>query len=176
MVLSRWKILGLFVFISLICSSCIRNKNVSFDVIDATIFDGWYCINSIRIEKNGYVHILTSCITKGQKFYTTTLNNDVLDTISDMANNLFTERIDTFYNNDCCDCGAFRLIVKSADKRIETAGIGLGKETNETAKEFIKYLKKIISKTENTYENQLQFESKTREFYPVPPPPVPQHL
>jgi len=53
MVLSGWKILGIFVFISFICSSCVRRQNVSFDIIDATISDGWHCIYSIKIKKMG---------------------------------------------------------------------------------------------------------------------------
>lgn len=157
----------IFVLILFFCNSCAKEKTVLFDIIDATVSDDWYCTNSIRIENSGFVHILTDCIIEEQKFYTTTLNKNLLDSISDVVNNLFIEKPDTFYNNHCNDCGNFRLIIKLTDKRIETAGIGLG---NEKAELFIKYLIKIIRTTVNTHENQLQFESKTMEFYPIPPP------
>lgn len=162
----------LIVLVFICCKRDIKT-HPDFELIDLSIFNGWTDFYSLKITNDGKTYVYNNKHRIGETYYTMTLNNVELDSISKMIKPILNSSIDSLYTYDCVDCALFNLIIKTKDKRIKSFvdGIDTKNKDVESMNQLVHFIYQIADKYRNSIDSVFVFESKTKHFYPPPPPP-----
>jgi hypothetical protein len=141
------------------------------DSVELTYNNGWTGGVSLRITRNGIENYNVYDIhgkTDDEICYKDTLNNHAIDSINSYLALLKTERIDSLYDGNCEDCGAYIFIINYPDTVIKSMIIGTHKFKNNLSK-LAKFLLEQKPNTENLIDTCIEF--KTTKLLKLPPPP-----
>jgi hypothetical protein len=171
-------IMKITVIFTLLFLTCCHSENVitsDFDKIDISIFDGGTDFYCLKVLRDGRTFIFNDRINKYKKYFTVELEKHDLDSISRMAQLILASHLDTLYEANCQDCGAFNLIIRAKDKKFKSLVFGIDEEKVETKSlvNLMNFLYKIAKKSRISIDSVFTFESRTRGFYPPPQPPAP---
>ena len=163
--------LGLVYFLLVSCQEKARNST-SFDLIDVSIYNGWTDYYCVKVYQDGKTYIYNNHFKKGETYYSVNIGKSEIDTISAMVTKILASKIDTLYERDCADCGAFNLIINTKTRKFKSLVVGW--ESNKEGvcmNQLLGYLGKIIDTSKKAIDSSFKFESRTIQFYPPPPPP-----
>jgi hypothetical protein len=153
----------LIIFICFSCSRFDKNDNkLSFEVIDASIYDGWTNVSSLKMFNTGKTYICVDKYNEPNLYFTVSVKGKELDSISKMADKIFKSHLDTLYKKGCEDCGYYNLIIKAENKNFKSYVDGRDFQNNniKSMNELICYLENIISVSKNSIDSAFTFESK----------------
>lgn len=143
-----------------------------FDFVDVSIYNGWTDFYSLKVLNNGKTYILNDKLQKGIAYYTLTLNQTEIDSLTSLIKLILDSRLDTLYNNSCVDCGRYNLIIQTKNKTFSSFVNGIQDSPDlNTMNELTDYLYKIAEKGRKSLDSTFIFKSRTRWFFPPPPPP-----
>ena len=167
---------NVLISILLLSFVCCNNKTVkekSFDLIDLSIDDGWMNYYCLKVYNDGQTFIFNSYHGRGEVYYKINLVESEIDSVNKMTNSILSQQFDSLYQRRCADCGSYNLIIKSKNKNFQSHVEGIVERENElkTMNNLVIYLNKIAETAKDKLDSSFHFESRTKEFYPVPPPP-----
>ena len=143
-------------------------KSLTADSVELTYSNDWTGGVSLRITRKGIENYNLYDIhgkTDNETCYKDTLNNQAIDSINSYLALLKTERIDSLYDGNCEDCGAYIFIINYPDTVIKSMIIGTHKFKNNLS-ELAKFLLEQRPKTENRIDTCIEF--KTTKFLTLP--------
>ncbi len=159
-----------FIILLLGVMSCSGGKtNLSFNSIDYSCYDGWTNIRSVKIDSIGQINIQGESFKKGKWFIQTEITSSILDSISKLINGIDYTNINKLYQENCMDCGYYLLIIMPPIKVFVEDSDNDNEDLMQVNK-VSKYLNILIEDICSEMES-VQFESKTRDFHFVAPPP-----
>jgi hypothetical protein len=156
-----------------ICCTNENSKDKSFDLIDLSVYDGWMNYFCIKVYNDGQTYILNSNHRKGDIFLKVKIGAAELDSIDKISRLIKNQRIDTLYFGNCADCYTYNLLIKSkqGDFHSHVQSVVERKEII-LMDQLVYFLHKIGRTAFEKLDSAFYFESRTREFYPIPPPPL----
>jgi len=162
------------IVLTLILTSCNREKSTkpSFDLVDVTISNGWTDVYSLKVYQDGQIYILNNRIGARDKYFRFTVGKNELDSISKLTEQVLKQDYDTLYDGLCEDCGTFNIIIKSPNKTVQCYVIGINdNEQIPLLNQLVIFLYSLADHANNKIDSLFVFESRTKGFYPAPPPP-----
>jgi len=140
-----------------------------FEYIDITFFGGKYSTVSIRVDSNKNIRLakIEYDDKKNNDCRRGTIDSVTFSRINKSVADLLLKKVDSVYEVNCWDCGAFQIIIKYADKKIKSKIFGFAEASNP-----LKSLINILgdeSLTENLMLTDSCFGFQTSVFE-VPPP------
>jgi hypothetical protein len=171
------RVLYIPVIISILSlSGCKMNSATvpTFDLIDVSVSNGWGDYYCIKVNDSGFVHIYNDIHERVKTYFTLTLDKIELDSVCKLSEVVLNSKPDTLYYGRCVDCGSFNLIIKSKGKVIRCHVNGINSHSKEysQANSLVMYLNKLAEKSKRDLESEFIYESRTKFFYSLPPPPL----
>ncbi len=125
------KTLRHIVILIILISSCKNSnykKELNCDYIEISYDNGWTGGTAIKINKDltykkCYYHIISD-VDSCSCFVDNLAAGEYLDRINKMIDSLKNSKIDSIYDANCQDCGAYIIRIKYPDKMIKTMIIG----------------------------------------------------
>jgi len=165
----------IFVILFLGLMSCSEKKiDQPFSIIDYSHYHGWTSVYSIKVDSLGQIYIQGEDINGNKWFIRTEISSTALDSLSTLVNKIDYVKLDTLYKKNCEDCGYYYLIInrrKMPPIKVFVEDTINNDENLIYINELSQYLDTIIETIRQKMKS-IQFESKTKGFYLLSPPPA----
>lgn len=155
------------------CKKSNKEKEM-FESIDFSYYNGWDEYSSIKINKKGATYLCIENYKKGKSYYENTIAKEKVDTLCNLIKQTNFTHLDSTYKANCIDCGYYLLIIKYNDIETKTfvEDINNKEISIKNINAVAKYIVSIITESKEKMVDVYQFESKTKDFQPIPPPPI----
>lgn len=127
-------------FITLILGSCAEKKQpkppISFQKIDLKVFDQWKRVFTLEMDQQGNTTTAIKDPRTKNRAYSFLMNEQILDSISNLARKVDISKIDTLYKDTCDICIGYKIELQKGEKTVKTHVKNIG--TNPQIKDLDK--------------------------------------
>ena len=167
-------IIFILVIFSMISCRTKTQELPNFELIDLSFSDGWTDYYCLKVFNDGKTYVFNDRHRKGETYFRVNLGSKEIDSISSLVKVILSSKLDTIYERSCVDCAFYNLIIKTKDKKFKSYVYGIDDSNKSVScmNNLTHFLYKIAEQSRNSIDSVFVFESRTKQFFKIPPPPI----